>query len=79
MSDPNSVLSVWQLTLMAVVPTMLLVGWVITVFLAARPPRVRNVATASRPTVIGAGAQDVSGQDAAGQHQPVPADRRLAA
>jgi hypothetical protein len=89
MSDPNSVLSVWQLTLMAVVPTMFLVGWVITVFLAAREPRVRNVATASRPAVIGAGTQDAgtqdasgqdaSGQDAAGQEEPVRADRRLAA
>ncbi len=37
--SPNSDLSAWQLTIMAVVTVALLVGWLIAIFLAAREPR----------------------------------------
>jgi hypothetical protein len=81
MSDPNSVLSAWQLTLMITVPVVLLFGWLIAVFIAAREPRARDVAAASGPagTGTGTGREDASGQDAAGQDEPVRVDRRLAA
>ena len=35
---PNSALSAWQLTIMAVVPVMLLVAWLIAIYVAAREP-----------------------------------------
>jgi hypothetical protein len=54
MSDPNNVLSAWQLTVMITVPVMLLFGWVIAVFIAARMPRVRDVAAAAPPAKIAA-------------------------
>jgi len=41
MSDPYA-LSAWQLTIMAVVPTVLLAGWLIAMFIAAREPRARR-------------------------------------
>ncbi len=44
MSYPNTVLSAWQLTIMAVVPTLALFGWLIAIFIAARP-RQRDAAT----------------------------------
>jgi hypothetical protein len=75
MSDPNSVLSVWQLTLIAVVPLALLIGWLIAIFLAAREPRGQVQAAAASP----ASGLDASGLDAAGQDEPTRPDRRLAA
>ena len=44
MSYPNTVLSVWQMTIMAVVPVLALFGWLIAIFIAARP-RQRDAAT----------------------------------
>jgi|HubBroStandDraft_6_1064221.scaffolds.fasta_scaffold1592286_1 hypothetical protein len=44
MSYPNNILSAWQMTLMIAVPLMLLVGWVIAVFIAAREPAVPGIA-----------------------------------
>jgi hypothetical protein len=44
MSYPNNVLSAWQLTLMIAVPLMLLFGWLIAVFIAAREPSVPGIA-----------------------------------
>ena len=38
MSDPNA-LSAWQLAVMAVVVTVLLVAWLAAIYLAAREPR----------------------------------------
>ncbi len=35
---PNSVLSVWQLTIMAVVPVVLLFAWLIAIYVASREP-----------------------------------------
>ncbi len=76
MSNPNIVLSWWQLTLMAVIPVALLAGWLIACFIAAREPKVRNVAAA--PAGLDPG-QAAAGQDAAGQDEPARPDRRLAA
>jgi len=49
MSYPNNVLSAWQITLMIAVPLMLLVGWVIAVFIAAREPAVPGLAAPAAP------------------------------
>jgi hypothetical protein len=46
---PNNVLSAWQMTLLITVPLMVLVGWVIAVFLAAREPVVPGVAATASP------------------------------
>ena len=39
MSDPNSALSAWQLTIMAVVIVASLAAWLIAIYLADREPR----------------------------------------
>ena len=46
---PNTVLSAWQLALMAVVAVVTLAGWLIAVFVAAREPGGRNLAAAASP------------------------------
>ena len=46
---PNSVLSVWQLTIMAVVPVVLLFAWLIAIYVAAREPRRQDLAAAGSP------------------------------
>ena len=46
---PNSVLSVWQLTIMAVVPVVLLFGWLIAIFVASREPGRQNLVAAGSP------------------------------
>lgn len=83
MSDPNSALSVWQLTLLAVVPFVLLVGWLIAVFIAAREPRMRNVVAAAGPAVAPVqapvGQDEAARPEAAGQDEPARPNRRLAA
>lgn len=47
--DPNSVLSTAQLIIMAVVPSVLLAGWLIVVNLVAREPGRRDRAAAGAP------------------------------
>ena len=56
--NPNSALSVWQLTVIAVVPVAALAVWLIAIFLAAREPRGRTQEVASRTgtAVAGTGA-----------------------
>jgi hypothetical protein len=49
MSDPNTVLSAWQMTLMIAVPVVLLFGWLIAVFIASRQPAVPGIAAAASP------------------------------
>jgi cytoskeletal protein RodZ len=69
MSDMNSVLSVWQLVIMAVIPVAALAGWIIAVFMVAREPRPQAASAAS------ANAASPTSQD-----QPLePAPDRLAA
>lgn len=79
MSDPNSALSVWQLTLLAVVPFALLVGWLIACFIAAREPRSHGAAAAGPATGTGASTQDTRSQDISSQDEAARPDRRLAA
>ena len=43
---PNSVLSVWQLTIMAVVPVVLLFAWLIAIYVASREPGGQDLAAA---------------------------------
>lgn len=74
MSDPNIYLSWWQLTLMAVIPVVLLAGWLIACFIAAREPRSHGAAAAGPATSTGTG---TSAQD--DPALSVPPERRLAA
>ena len=46
---PNSALSVWQLTIMAVIPVALLTGWLIAIFVAAREPARHDLTMAASP------------------------------
>ena len=46
---PNSALSVWQLTIMAVVPVVLLFGWLIAIFVVSREPGRQNLVAAGSP------------------------------
>jgi hypothetical protein len=87
MSDPNTVLSAWQMTIMAVVPLLALFGWLIAIFIAARGPRQRAAAT-SLAGATGGGTGTASHgtvteaavATAADQGDPTPApSRRLAA
>jgi hypothetical protein len=47
--DPNSALSVWQLTIMAVIPVALLFGWLIAIFVASREPGRQNLVATGSP------------------------------
>jgi hypothetical protein len=49
MSDPNIVLSAWQMTLMIAVPVVLLFGWLIAVFIAAGPSVAPGMAASASP------------------------------
>ena len=49
MSDPNSALSAWQLTIMAVVIVASLTAWLIAIYLADREPRRHDRAGAASP------------------------------
>ena len=85
MSDPNTVLSAWQMTIMAVVPLLALLGWLIAIFIAARGPRQRAAATRLAGTTgSGTGyvpaATGAAVATAADQEEPTPVpSRRLAA
>jgi hypothetical protein len=46
---PNSALSIWQLTIMAVIPVALLFGWLIAIFVASREPGRQSLAAAGSP------------------------------
>jgi hypothetical protein len=81
MSNVNSALSVWQLTIMAVVPVMALTGWLIAIFIAAREPARPEVPAAARPAApVIAVARGTAGPAAADQDEPAPpAQDRVAA
>ena len=76
MSNPNIVLSAWQLALMAVVPVALLAGWLIACFIAAREPGRHSAAAAGPSTGTGTGA---STPDTSTPDEAARPDRRLAA
>jgi len=76
MSNVNSVLSVWQLVIMAVIPLTALCGWIITIFVVAREPR----AQAAVAVLPASSASEAAGATVGGHDQPVqPPARRLAA
>jgi hypothetical protein len=81
MSNVNSALSVWQLTIMAVIPVMALAGWLIAVFIAAREPARPEVPAAARPAApVIAVARGTAGPGATGHDEPArPAPDRVAA
>jgi ABC-type nickel/cobalt efflux system permease component RcnA len=81
MSDPNSTLSAWQLTIMAVVIVASLAAWLIAVYLADRDPHRHDRAGSASP---GKAAETASAGGihaaAAGEHEPTrPAGNRKAA
>jgi hypothetical protein len=68
MSSPNIVLSVWQLTIMAVVPVVLLFGWLAVVLFVGRETRVDDLAATGNTPGAGAdGTQLKHGQPAGGR------------
>jgi hypothetical protein len=74
--NPNSALSVWQLTVIAVVPVAALAVWLIAIFLAAREPRGRAQASAAS----GTSSTHAVPAPVAGKGEPArPADGRIAA
>jgi hypothetical protein len=74
--NPTSVLSAWQLAIMAVVPVAALAAWLTAIFLAVRDPRGRAQASAASGTSSTyAGPAPVTGKG-----EPAPAaDGRIAA
>ena len=48
---PNTAFSAWQLTIMAIVPVVLLFGWLIAIFVASREPGGQNLAAAGSSPV----------------------------
>jgi hypothetical protein len=77
---PNSVLSIWQLTIMAVVPVVLLFAWLIAIYVASREPARPDLAaagSAGEPAAAGTGSRLPAKP---GEREPVrpPTDRQAA-
>jgi hypothetical protein len=83
MSNVNSVLSVWQLVIMAVVPLAALCGWIITIFVVAREPRAQAavaVLPGASATSATSASEAAAGATVGGPGQPPQQPvRRLAA
>ena len=80
--NPDSVLSAWQLAVMAAVPVAALAIWLTAIFLAAREPRGRAQAAASAAGVAApeTGAERVEPAPVTGEGVPAwPADGGIAA
>ncbi len=59
MPYPNTVLSAWQLAVIAVVAVGTLVFWLVAVYLAARPPRrAPEAATSGASPAVAEAAED---------------------
>ena len=69
---PNTVLSVWQLTIMAVVPVVLLFAWLIAIYVASREPVRQDLTVAGSP-----GESVTAGTGSSAPEQP-PTDRMAA-
>jgi hypothetical protein len=69
---PNSALSAWQLTIMAVVPVVLLFAWLIAIYVASRE--------SGRQNLVAAGSPEGPAVAKTSEHEPVrpPADRMAA-
>ena len=77
---PNSALSAWQLTIMAVVPVVPLSAWLIAIYVAAREPGGQDLAaagSAGEPAAAGTGSRLPAKP---GEREPVrpPTDRQAA-
>jgi hypothetical protein len=80
MSNMNSALTAWQLTIMAVVPVLALVGWIVTIFIVAREPARPEVPAARPASPVIAVARRPAGPAVVGQDEPArPAKDRVAA
>ena len=79
MPYPNTVLSAWQLAVIALVPVAALTAWLVAIFLAARPSRrADQAALTSHPARPGAAGTEQP--TAAGEPEPArQAGRREAA
>jgi hypothetical protein len=77
---PNSALSAWQLTIMAVVPVMLLVAWLIAIYVAAREPGSQDLAVVGSPAEPAAAGTGSRLPAKPGEREPQrpPADRKAA-
>jgi hypothetical protein len=77
---PNTVLSVWQLTIMAVVPVVLLFAWLIAIYVASREPARQDLAAAGSPAEPATAGTGPRRPAKAGQREPerLPADRQAA-
>jgi hypothetical protein len=69
---PNSVLSVWQLTIMAVVPVVLLFAWLIAIYVASREP------VGHRLTVAGSPEESATARTGEQEPERPPTDRMAA-
>jgi len=77
---PNIVLSVWQLTIMAVVPVVLLFAWLIAIYVASREPGRQDLAaagSAGAPATAGTGSRSPAKPGEREPERP-PADRQAA-
>lgn len=78
--DPNSALSAWQLTIMAVVAVVTLAAWLIAVFVAAREPRRQDLTVAGSPAEPAAAKTGSHSLPEPGEREPErPATDRQAA
>ena len=77
---PNIVLSVWQLTIMAVVPVVLLFAWLIAIYVASREPGGQDLAVAGSPAEPAAAGTGSRSPAKLGEREPEPppADRQAA-
>ena len=80
---PNSALSAWQLTVIALVAVGTLAIWLIAVYLAAREPRGHEQAAAGSPAgsaVAGTRSRPPASPATAGEREPKrsPTDRAAA-
>jgi hypothetical protein len=81
MPYPNTVLSAWQLTVLAVVAVGTLAAWLVAVFLAARPSRgASDAALASPGAMTGSVAAGTERAAVADEPQPArqPGSRKAA-
>ena len=77
---PNSALSAWQLTIMAVVVMVTLIAWLGAIYYAAREPARHDQAAAGSPAEAATAHIGSGGPAPAGGREPArsPADRAAA-
>ena len=77
---PNSALSIWQLTIMAVVPVVLLFAWLIAIYVASREPARQDLAVAGSPVEPATAGTGSRLPTKPGEREPerLPVDRQAA-